>query len=334
MCGIMKFQIQRAETDEDWDFFFKLGFEMLKVLRRFMYDPLVEKNPDASEKELLNFHRKETEEYFDFSKPDARVFIAKTDDDVPCGYLWMGGRNSKDVWDTENPQWIYDIVVDPAFRGHGLGNKLMQKGEDFAREMNLNLGLFVHSDNAPAIALYEKLEYRIKQVPISKKLDTINTTGSPESSFTIREEQKADYDAIQTAELERFSKKVQFSVDVDDDAAKKLYEEHIKKFSKDQEKHQRFVVFTKTGEFVGVIWVGNSGFHEEVAMIHELVIDPVHDKQVVGGLLIDSAEKWAKNAEFSSIYMLLHTKDDLDLDFFKMRNYKVPGFFMEKRLKS
>jgi len=32
--------------------------------------------------------------------------------------------------------------------------------------------------------------------------------------------------------------------------------------------------------------------------------------------------------------MLLHAEDDLDLDFFKERNYKVPGFFMEKRLKS
>jgi len=32
--------------------------------------------------------------------------------------------------------------------------------------------------------------------------------------------------------------------------------------------------------------------------------------------------------------MLLYEKDDLNLDFFKERNYKIPGFFMEKRLKS
>ena len=329
----MKFQIRRAENDEDWNFFFKLGFEMLKVLRRFMYDPLVEKNPDASEEELLKIHRKETEEYFDFSKPDARVFIAKTDDGVPCGYLWMGGRNSKDVWDTENPQWIYDIVVDPAFRGHGLGRKIMQKGEEFAGEMNLNLGLFVHSDNTPAIALYEKMEYRIKQVPISKKLESINTTGSHGGSFTIREEQEADQDLIQIAELDRFTKKIRFSVDVDGDTAKKLYEEHIEKFSKEQEKHQRLVAITQTGDFAGVIWIGSSGLHEEVAMIHELVIDPAHDKQAVGQHLVDSAEKWAKKSEFSTIYMLLRAKDDLGLDFFKERDYKVPGFFMEKRLK-
>ena len=330
----MKFQIRRAENDDDWDFFFKLSFEMLKELRRFIYDPMVEKNPDASDEELANLHRKETEEYFDFTKPDARVFIAKTDDSVPCGYLWMGGRNSKDVWDTENPQWIYDIVVDPTFRGHGLGRKLIERGEDFARELNLNLGLFVHSDNSPAIALYEKMDYSIKQVPISKKLESINTTDFQDDTLAIREEQETNHGDIQAAELNRFTKKVRFSVSTDDGTVKELYEEHIKKFSKEQEKHQRLVAFTKAGGIAGAIWVGNSGFHEEVAMIHELVIDPALDKQLVGEFLVDSAEKWAKNAEFSTIYMLLHAKDDLNLTFFKERNYKVPGLFMEKQLKS
>ena len=63
----MKFQIKQAENDEDWNFFYKLGFEMLKTLRRFIYDPMVENNPDASEEELLEIHRKETEDYFDLA---------------------------------------------------------------------------------------------------------------------------------------------------------------------------------------------------------------------------------------------------------------------------
>jgi len=330
----MKFKIRKADTGADWDFFFKLGFETAKVLRKFVLDPFMKDNPDASDEEIARLYRKETEEYFDFSKPDARVFIAKTDNGIPCGYLWMGGRNSKDVWDTESPQWIYDIVVDPAFRGHGLGRKLMQKAEEFARELNLNLGLFVHSDNTPAIALYEKMDYKIKQIPISKKLEPINTIEVHDDSFTIREEQEKDQVRIQIAELERFTEKVRFSFDADSVMIKKLYDEHIGKYSKHDEKHQRLVALTKIGDFVGSIWVGSSGFQENVAMIHELVIDPANDKQLVGNLLIDSAEKWAKNTEFSTIYLLLHAREILDLDFFKKRNYKVPGFFMEKRLKS
>ena len=332
----MNFQIRKADTDADWDFFFKLGFETLKALpsRKSMYDPLIEKNPDASDEEIAKLYRKETEEFCDFEHPDSRVFIADTEEEVPCGYLWMGMRNSKDAWDTEIPQWIYDIVVDSSFRGHGLGRKLMQQGEDFARELNLNLGLFVNADNAPAIVLYEKMDYHIKQVPISKKLESINTTGSLDDYFSIREEQEADAVFIQTAELERFTRKVRFSSKADDNISKKLYEEHLEKFAKEKEKHQRLIVLTKEGVFAGSIWVGSSGFSEEIAMIHELVIDPAHYSQLIGNLLIDSAEKWAKNAEFSVIYMLLHAEDNVDLDFFKERSYKVPGFFMEKQLKS
>ncbi|MFW9842991.1 MAG: GNAT family N-acetyltransferase [Candidatus Thorarchaeota archaeon] len=330
----MKFQIRKAETDADWDFFFKLGFETAKVLRKFVLDPFVKDNPEASDEEIFSLYRKETEDYFDFEHPEARVFIAETGENKLCGYLWMGMRNSKDVWDIENPQWIYDIVVDPTFRGHGLGKILMEKGEEFAKKLNLNLGLFVHENNTPAIALYKKIGYRIKQTPISKKLGSTITTDVHSNSITIREEKEGDQSHIWATELERFTEKVRFSADVGSDIAKKLYEEHIEKISKNGEKHQRLIAHTETGDLVGSIWVGSSGFNKEVAMIHELVIDSDHDKQLVGNLLVDSAEKWARNSGFSSIYVLHHTKEALDLDFFEERNYKVPGFFMEKRLKT
>lgn len=330
----MDFQIHKAQSDDDWDFFFKLGFATLKVLRKFMYDPMVKNNPDASDEDLAKLYRKETEEYFDFSQPDARVFIAETEDGIPCGYLWMGLRNSKDAWDTETPQWIYDVVVDPSFRGHGLGRKIMQKGDEFAQEMSLNLGLFVHSENIPAIALYKKMNYRIKQTPISKKLESISSTGSKNDSLTIREEQDTDQAMIRRTELERFAKKVRFSSKVDNNTIEKLYRIHLEKFSKEQEKHQRLIAFTKDGVFAGSVWVGSSGFDEKVAAIHELVIDNTHDLQLVGKMLVDSAEKWAKNTEFSAIYMLHHAEEDIDLEFFKKRSYKIPGFFMEKQLKS
>jgi len=32
--------------------------------------------------------------------------------------------------------------------------------------------------------------------------------------------------------------------------------------------------------------------------------------------------------------MLLHAEDELDMEFFEKRGYIVPGFFMEKRVKS
>jgi len=330
----MRFEIQRAENDEDWDFFYKLGFEMLKTLRRFIYDPIVEKNPDASEEELLDIHRKETEDYFDFSRSDVRVFIAKTDDGVRCGYLWMGGRNSKDAWDSEDSQWVYDIVVDPAFRGHGVGIKLMQKGEEFASELNLNLGLFVHSDNAPAITLYERMGYQIKQVPVSRVFPWDSQDIPLGDDFVIREMKDDEYDTIIEAEFNQFKKKVEFSVDVDIEVEKKLHQEYLEIYFNDGEKHQRFVALTKDDEIVGTIWVGFAGFDNKlIAKLHEITINVHNQSEIIGEYLVNFAQNWARKNKFSSTYILLHSTDSLEVDFFKERGYKVPGFFMEKRLK-
>jgi ribosomal protein S18 acetylase RimI-like enzyme len=324
----------RAENDEDWDFFYKLGFEMLKSLRRFIYDPMVENNPDASEEELLEIHRKETEDYFDFSRLDSRVFVAKTDDGVRCGYLWIGGRNSRDAWDAEDPQWVYDIVVDPAFRGHGLGVKLMQKGEEFASELKLNLGLFVHSNNTQAIALYEKMGYQTKQVPISRVFPLDSQDILLGDDFTIREMKDDEYDTIIDAEFDQFKKKVEFSVGVNADVKRRLHQEHLEIYFNKEEKHQRLVALTKDDEIVGTIWVGSAGFDNKlIAKFHEITINRHDQKNEIGDYLVNSAQKWARENKFSSTYILLHSADPLDVDFFKDREYKVPGFFMEKRLK-
>jgi ribosomal protein S18 acetylase RimI-like enzyme len=331
----MDFHIRKAETDADWDFFFKLGLETEKIIIKFVLDPFVKDNPDASDDEIARLYRKETEEYFDFEQPDARVFIAESDEGVLCGYLWMGMRNSKDVWDTENPQWIYDIVVDPAYRGYGLGINLMQKGEEFAHELNLNLGLFVHSDNTPAIALYKKMGYQIKEVPVSKLFPYGSQDIPLGDDFIVREMKDDEYDIIKEAEFDQFKKKVEFSDDVDIDVEKKIHQEHLETFFNDEKKHQRFVALTKDGEIVGTIWIGSASFDNKlIAQLYEITIKIDNQSDKIGDFLVKSAEKWARKNKFSSIYMLLHAKDDLNLDFFKKRNYKTPGFFMEKRLKS
>ncbi|TFG32445.1 GNAT family N-acetyltransferase [Candidatus Thorarchaeota archaeon] len=333
-CCTTKFQIRRFENDDDWDFFFKLGYETAKVLRKFVLDPFVKDNPDASDEEIASLFRKETEEYFDFELPDARVFIAETEEKERFGYLWMGMRNSKDAWDTENQQWIYDIVVDPKFYGNGIGRLLLEKAEEFSTELNRNLGLFVHADNSPAIALYKKSDYVVKQVPVSRLFPYDSEDTPLGDNFIVREMKDDEYDAIIEAEFDQFKKKVEFSVDVDINVKKKLHQEHQEIYFKDREKHQRLVALTKDDEIVGTIWVGSAGFDNKlIARFHEITINVKNQSDKIGDYLVNSAEKWAQKNKFSSVYILLHSTDPLDVDFFKERGYKVPGFFMEKRLK-
>jgi len=119
----------------------------------------------------------------------------------------------------------------------------------------------------------------------------------------------------------------------DEKIIKKRYEEHVSKYAKNHEKHQRLVALTKKGELAGSVWAGISGFSENVAMIYELSVCSDYRNSIVSELLINSIEKWAKSEGFSTMYILLHSDDDLDVKFFKPKGYMVPGFFMEKRLK-
>jgi ribosomal protein S18 acetylase RimI-like enzyme len=333
----MEFIVRELQGDDDWDFFFDLSFKTMKAMRQFALDELLRDNPDVdanNDDTLLELHRKEVNDYFDFSDPKSKVFIAERSDGVRCGYLWMGNRNSKDAWDAEIHQWVYDIVVDPEFYGNGIGRLLLERAEEFSSELNLNLGLFVHSDNIPAITLYKKSDYVVKQVPVSKVFKTYAEITPLVDDFTLREMKDDEYDTVVEAEFNQFKKKVEFSVDVDLDMEKKLHQEYLKKYFNDGEKHQRYVALTKDDEIVGTIWVGFAGFDNKlIAKFHEITINIQDQNEEIGDYLVKFAQNWARENKFSSTYMLLHATDSLDVDFFKERGYKVPGFFMEKRLK-
>jgi ribosomal protein S18 acetylase RimI-like enzyme len=328
----MSFHVRESQSEEDMDFFFELGFETLKINRKSIYDKLVVDNPGKSDDEMYRIFRKENEKYFDFSAPTARFFIAERDDGRRCGYLWMGMRNSEDPWDMQTPLWIYDIVVAPEFRGYGLGVQLMLKAEEYARGLDLNIGLFVHSDNESAIALYEKTGYVVKIVPISRRLDQCYSVPSVSSQFRIREEQKSDSNLVREAGIQVFSRKVLFSQNTKLEPIKELYEDYLGKYEDASERHQRFVALTDNEELVGSVWTGVSGFNEKVAMIFELVILKETGNDGLGAALVYSAEKWAKRSGYVSMYMLLHSEDDMSLELFRSMGYNIPGFFMEKRL--
>ena len=314
------------------DFFFKLGFETLKTLRESYYNRLVEDNPGKSEDELFLAYRKENEEYCDFNNPETRVFIAEDKDGVRCGYLWMGKRNSRDPWDLQIPQWIYDIVVVPDSQGQGLGKKLMTKAEEFAIEQNRNIGLFVHADNSSALALYRKTGYLVRAVPISRKLDAEENESEIMGQFLVKKEKESERGLVRESEYQRFRRKVEFSRCADDEDVIRLFDEHSSKYMENPEKHLRLIALTDAGELAGLIWAGISEFNEKIVSVYELLVDTTQKRSQLAKILEHSAGRWARSLECSALYILLHAKDDFDLDFFKSIGYSVPGYFMEKRL--
>lgn len=325
----MNFHVDVAKK-EDMDFFFNLSFETLKALRKNVYDKLVEDNPEKSDDDMLKLYREEMEGYFDFDDPTSRVFIMKREDSMRCGYLWMGLRNSEDPWDIQRPQWIYDIVVAPEFQGHGLGKMLMKSAEEYSKELNRNIGLFVHADNEHAIALYDKTGYRVKVIPISKRLTQEFTAPKNSSKLLIRNEQESE--EVRRFELERFKRKVLFSQDAEDEKIENMYKEYLGKYIADSKNHLRLEAISEEDTLVGSVWTGVSDFNDQIAMIYNLSIISQSANDDLYKVLVQSVEKWAKESGYSTLYTLLHSEDDMDAEMFKSMGYTVPGFFMEKKL--
>jgi len=70
--------------------------------------------------------------------------------------------------------WVNYLAVDPAHRGRGLGRALMAEVETRLRELGCpKLNLQVRSDNAAALAFYERLGFRQDAaVSLGKRLES------------------------------------------------------------------------------------------------------------------------------------------------------------------
>jgi ribosomal protein S18 acetylase RimI-like enzyme len=78
-------------------------------------------------------------------------------DGVVAGLVWVGER-----WPAQ--AWVYDVEVDPAFRGRAVGAAAMVHAARLARDLGHPwLGLNVFGPNTHARGLYERLGYVVEE---------------------------------------------------------------------------------------------------------------------------------------------------------------------------
>lgn len=85
------------------------------------------------------------------------------------GCLWMG--NAVDQVDGDRHAHIFLLYIDPQHRRRGLASALIHKAETWAQQRgDRQMGLQVFAHNQAAIALYEKLGYRVLSHWMTKPL--------------------------------------------------------------------------------------------------------------------------------------------------------------------
>jgi GNAT superfamily N-acetyltransferase len=87
----------------------------------------------------------------------------------PAGWLWIAERPGM----SGRQLWIYEVRVDEAHRGEGLGRALMERAEEEARDRRLpQIGLNVFGGNEVARGLYRSLGYFESAVFMVKRIET------------------------------------------------------------------------------------------------------------------------------------------------------------------
>jgi ribosomal protein S18 acetylase RimI-like enzyme len=85
----------------------------------------------------------------------------------PVGVLWLGPHPQR-----RGAGWVYEVQIDEARRGEGLGRAAMVAAERIGREAGWTaLGLNVFGHNPRARALYDALGYEVAATTMAKPLD-------------------------------------------------------------------------------------------------------------------------------------------------------------------
>ena len=91
--------------------------------------------------------------------------IVDEEENTKIGVLWVQVRDRK--------AFIFDFVIDEAFRGKGYGKQALAVMDEKLRAMNVEpVGLHVFGEDLGAQELYKKMGYQITGIHMKKELQT------------------------------------------------------------------------------------------------------------------------------------------------------------------
>jgi ribosomal protein S18 acetylase RimI-like enzyme len=103
-----------------------------------------------------------------------KAFVARTDLATTAGFVWVA-KTHNDFTGQLEASLLSQYVAEP-YRGQGLGRRLMETAEGWARQQGLTrISLSVGTHNKLAHGLYQTLGYQVDMLRMTKDLDTPET---------------------------------------------------------------------------------------------------------------------------------------------------------------
>lgn len=121
---------------------------------------LVEFNPPSwrDAEQMTAADRQILREKLSAQSADNAIFIAEDDKSVRLGVIDL--QTGNDFYNREKHGHISNVVIAPEGKGRGIGSLLIEKGEQWARDLGYRwLTLSVFAQNLPAREVYERLGY-------------------------------------------------------------------------------------------------------------------------------------------------------------------------------
>jgi ribosomal protein S18 acetylase RimI-like enzyme len=96
------------------------------------------------------------------------ILIADTEAQTNVGQVWLG--EAADPYTGERRGYVYDLFVEEAARGQGIGRALLEAAQAASRERgDTELGLTVAAHNLSAQALYHALGFETERLTMSQR---------------------------------------------------------------------------------------------------------------------------------------------------------------------